>query len=86
MRGMHNGKQHCLSFGTRQNSSDKPGDLIYSDACGPMAENSFSQFRYYVVFKDDYNKYRCFHFLKQKSEVHDKLKQFLAEAKLQDIL
>ncbi len=75
------GKQHRFSFGTRLNSSSKPGDLVHADVCGPMQVNSFSGFRYYVVFKDDYTKYRCLYFLKEKSEVHDKLKLFLAEAK-----
>ena len=76
------GKHHRLSLGRRLNASEKPGDLVYADVCGPMEVNSFSGFRYYVIFKDDFSKYRCVYFLKQKSEVHEKLKQFLAETKI----
>ena len=76
------GKQHRLSFGTRVNSVQKAGDLIHADTCGPMEEESFSGYRYFVCFKDDYSKYRHVYFLKKKSEVSEKLKQFISEAKI----
>ena len=75
------GKQHRLSFGTRVSESQKPGDLIHADVCGPMQEDSFSGCRYFVNFKDDYSKYRSVYCLKHKSDVTDKLRVFLAEAK-----
>jgi hypothetical protein len=50
------GKQHRLSFGTRTIVAEKPGDLIHADTCGPMEEESFSGYRYYVCFKDDFFK------------------------------
>jgi hypothetical protein len=46
-----------------------------------MQENSFSGCRYFVCFKDDFSKYRSVYFIKQKSDVVNKLKQFLAEVK-----
>jgi hypothetical protein len=54
---------------------------VYADVCGPMQNDSFSGYRYYVNFKDDFTKFRSVYFLKQKSEVASKLKVFLAEAK-----
>ena len=75
------GKHHRQSFGTRVSSASKPGDLVHSDVCGPMQEESFSQFIYFVTFKDEYSKYRRVYFMKKKSEVTEKLKYFLAEAK-----
>lgn len=74
------GKQHRRSFGTRINAQS-PGELVHSDVCGPMQESSFRGFRYFVTFKDDFSKYRHVYFMKQKSEVAAKLKQFLAETK-----
>jgi transposase len=72
------GKHHCLLFGTRPKDVSRPGDLIHSDVCGPMQEESF---KYFVTFKDEYSKYRRVYFLKYKSEVPAKLKVFLAETK-----
>lgn len=75
------GKQHRLSFGTRMAVVEKPGDLVHSDVCGPMQEDSFRGARYFVCFKDEFSKYRDVYFMKKKSEVADKLKCFLAKAK-----
>jgi hypothetical protein len=46
-----------------------------------MQVDSFSGFKYFVTFKDDFSSYRNVSFMKQKSEVVVKLKQFLAEAR-----
>lgn len=75
------GKMHRLSFGKRQNRPTKVGELIHADVCGPMPEKSLGGSKYYVVFKDDFSKYRRVYFLKQKSEVKDKLSQFISEVK-----
>ena len=72
------GKQHRLSFGRRVNRAQAAGELIHTDVCGSMQEDSFQGYRYFLVFKDDYSKYRSVYFLK-KSDAVDKLKQFLAE-------
>lgn len=77
------GKQHRLSFGTRTIAAEKPGDLIHADTCGPMEEESFSGYRYYVCFKDDFSKYRHVYYMKHKSEASEKLKHFITEAKVQ---
>jgi hypothetical protein len=75
------GKHHRRSFGTRIDSTQSPGELIHSDICGPMQESSFRGFRYFIVFKDDFSKYRCVYFMKKKAEAVDKFRQFLAETK-----
>lgn len=60
---------------------DRPGQLIHADVCGPMQENSFRGYRYFVNFKDDFSKYRDVYFMRKKSEVAEKLNYFLAKAK-----
>ena len=65
----------------RTSASERSGDLVYADKCGLMLENSFSGYRYFVNFKNDYSKFRIIYFLKRKSGVANKLKVFLAEAK-----
>jgi hypothetical protein len=73
------GKQDWRTFGTRIDNTQSSGELIQSDVCGPMQESSFHGFRYFVAFMDDFSKYRHVYFMKQKSEVAEKLKQFLAK-------
>ena len=46
-----------------------------------MEIDSIGGKRYYVVFKDDFSKYRVVYYMKKKSEVYDKIKLFLAEMK-----
>ncbi|UYV63705.1 hypothetical protein LAZ67_2005372 [Cordylochernes scorpioides] len=76
------GKQHRLRFGSReQYASTQPGNLIHVDVCGPMQEVSKGGMRYFVCFKDDFTKYRSVYFLKEKSQVIEKLEQFLLETK-----
>ena len=75
------GKQTRLSFGTRVNDAKLPGDLIHADICGPMPEQSFQSYRYFVVFKGELSKYRSVYFLRKKSDVIEKLKIFLAETR-----
>lgn len=73
------GKSHRQKFGERPKAT-KAGELISTDVCGPFPY-SISKFKYYVLFKDTFSKYRWIYFLKQKSEVHGRLKEFLAEVK-----
>ncbi|KAF2889581.1 hypothetical protein ILUMI_16591 [Ignelater luminosus] len=70
---------HHLSFDTRVGCPTKPGELTNIDVCGPRPEPSVSGKRYFVDFKDNFSKYRSVYFLKEKSEVKEKLEQFLAE-------
>jgi hypothetical protein len=47
-------------------------DLIHSDVCGPMSVESVSDFKYFVMFIDDYSKKTWIYFLKANDEVFDK--------------
>ena len=53
-------------------------ELIHSDVCGPMPSMSLSVYEYYVKFIDDYSRKTWIYFLKTKSEVFGKFKQFKA--------
>ena len=74
------GKAHRLKFGTRERAT-APGELIHADVCGPFEMPSAKGYRYFVLFKDDFTRYRYIFFLKDKSEVAAKLEQMLAETK-----
>ena len=58
-----------------------PGELIHCDVCGPFEMPSFRGYRYFVLFKDDFSRYRRVYFMKGKSEVSSKLEEMLAEAR-----
>ena len=51
-------------------------ELIHSNVCGPMPSTSLSGYEYYVTFIDDYSKKTLIYFLKTKSEVFGKFKEF----------
>lgn len=72
------GKSHRLKFGNKPKAT-KVGDLVSTDVCGPFDESK-RKYRYFVVFKDSYSKYRYVFFLKHKSDVVFSLKSFLAHA------
>ena len=53
---------------------------VHSDVCGPMPTDSIGGTKYFVTFIDDYSRYCKVYFLRKKSEVFDKFKQFEAYA------
>ena len=73
------GKAHRHQFGTRVRAT-KPGEVVHADICGPFC-HSFSNYRYFVLFKDDYSGFRFVYLMREKSEVSEKLKWMLAESK-----
>ena len=72
------GKMHRSSFPTSNTKSERIGSLIHSDVCGPMQVNSLKGARYYVSFRDDFSGFRAVYFIKQKSEVPECCKAFIA--------
>lgn len=53
-------------------------ELVHSDVCGPMQTESIGGKRYFVTFIDDYSRCCSIYFLKYKSEVLEKFKEFAA--------
>ncbi len=50
--------------------------LVHSDVCGPMQTESIGGSKYFVTFIDDYSRCSKVYFMKQKSEVLCKFKEF----------
>ena len=50
--------------------------VIQSDVCRPMSQTSLSEYVYYVSFIDDFSRKTWIYFLKAKSEVFNKFKEF----------
>lgn len=70
------GKQHRLPFKNNLKRDLKPGELIYSDLCGPMSTPSVQGARYILLFKDGFSSYRVVYFLKHKSDTLDCFKNY----------
>ena len=52
--------------------------LIHSDVCGPVSTESIGGKKYFVTFTDDYSRCCSVYFMKHKSEVLEKFKDFEA--------
>lgn len=75
------GKQTRKPFGSATNvQTTQKLQLNHSDVCGPMSTPSLGGSRYFVTFTDDYTCCSRVYFLKWKSEVLEKFKEFKSEA------
>lgn len=63
--------------------ADKPLELVHSDLCGPMQEDSWGGARYFLSFTDDYTRKSYGYFLRSKSEVFSNFINFKAEVEKQ---
>ena len=52
--------------------------MVHSDVCGAMHTESIGGAKYFVTFTDDYTRCCAVQFMKHKSEVFDKFKEFEA--------
>ena len=77
-KGCAKGKNIKNPFPKSETKTKGTLELIHSDVCGPMPSISLSGYEYYVKFIDDYSRKTWIHFLKNKSEVFRKFKEFKA--------
>jgi hypothetical protein len=75
--GCINGKMQRNSFKpVGAVKSTRKLQLVHSDVCGPMQTESIGGCKYFVTFIDDYTRYCHAYFLKRKSDVFEKFKDF----------
>lgn len=77
------GKHHRAVFKERTEKSKECGEITHVDVCGPMHIKSLGGARYFLLLKDDYSHYRTVYFLKQKSEVVERMKEFVTQVHVQ---
>lgn len=70
------GKQAQRPFPRSNTRSSELLELIHTDVCGPMRVNSLGGSRYFLTFIDDKSKWCEVYFLKHKSEVLEKFKEY----------
>lgn len=79
-RGCTYGKLHRESFPkTGAHRAKQPGEIFHIDLCGKMSTSSIGGANYFMLVKDDYSRYCFVYFIKSKTEVLEKLMQFVAE-------
>ena len=72
------GKQHRVPYPKSSSSCTSDVlEMIHTDVCGPMNIGSIGGSKYFVTFIDDFSRYVCVYYLKQKSEVLSKFKEFV---------
>jgi len=71
------GKQLKNPFTKSDSKSSDLLELVPSDFCGPMRVKSHGSSRYFVTFIDDKTRWCEIYFLKQKSEVIEKFKEYM---------
>ncbi|UYV72725.1 hypothetical protein LAZ67_10000411, partial [Cordylochernes scorpioides] len=74
--GCQLGKAHRKSCYPSDGKNYQLGEFIYADICGPMQTQSLSKYLYFCLFKDYFSGYRHIYFIKNKSDVLDKFKEY----------
>ena len=72
------GKQNRVSFPSGAKRENKILDLVHSVVFGPVSVPSLGKSVYYVSLIDDFSRNTWIYFLRKKSEVFDKFKEFKA--------
>eukprot|EP00253_Pinus_taeda_P036700 PITA_36700 len=73
------GKQHRESFSLGKSTRAKaPLEIIHSDLCGLVQASSLGGNQYFLTFIDDFTRKTWVYFLKNKSEVFEKFRNFKA--------
>lgn len=74
----HVGKMHRSSHPLSETRSLIKGECIHVDLCGPMEQTGIGGARYFMLLKDEATSFRFVYNIGQKSEVEEKLRDFLA--------
>ena len=62
-----------------ENKGSRPLARDFTDVVGPITPSSVDGFRYFVTFIDEHSSYACVKFLRNKNEVYQKFKEYLAD-------
>lgn len=77
LRGMSIWKAASVTLQHATKRKPLARELIHSYVCGSISQDSIRGSKFFVSFKDDYSAYHIVYFIKHKSDVVDKLKEFI---------
>jgi hypothetical protein len=66
-----------LHFYNSNSKSNKIFELVHSDVWGPAPVTSYNNFRYFIIFIDDFSKITWLYLMKNKSEVFTHFQTFV---------
>ena len=72
------GKMGKTSFKSKDYHSEEVLELVHTNLCGPIGIESYSGYKYFILFFDDYSRMMIVMYLKEKSEAFQKFKWYLA--------
>ena len=75
-KGCAQGKNLKKTFPNSESKAKGILEIVHLDVCGPMSSTSLSRYIYYFSFIDDFSHKTWIYFLKQKSEVFNKFKEY----------
>lgn len=77
------GKMIRQGFPKQASTTFQTLDIISSDVCGPLPVTSIQGYKYMLTFTDIHSNYTHIKFIKEKSEVPTRVKQFIEQVKVQ---
>ncbi|KAD2394436.1 hypothetical protein E3N88_41413 [Mikania micrantha] len=80
--GCQYGKAIQLPFKSSEYKAATPLELVHTDVFGPVKQPSIQGLKFMVSFIDDSSRFAWIYFMKEKSEVFSKFKQFELDAEL----
>ena len=72
------GKFSRLPFQPSKSRALNIMDLVHTDVCGPMQTETPGKMKYYLTFIDDHSRYTVVKLLRHKSEVFDRIVEYVA--------
>ena len=78
LTGCAQGKNAKKTFPSSESTAKGILEIVQLNVYGPMSSSSLSGYVYYVSFIDDFSRKTWIYFLKEKSEVFSKFKEYKA--------
>lgn len=75
------GKMATKPFPKKSSEVNNMFDVVVSDVCGPFQVESVGRAKYFVTFIDVYSRYSKVYFMRNKSDVFEKLREFVENVK-----
>lgn len=75
------GKMTSKPFPKRSSATEELFDVVVSDVCGPLQVESIGGSRYFVTFIDVFSRYCKVYFIKNKSDVAEKVVEYVENVK-----
>ena len=73
------GKQSRLSLKSRSSKAGSPGEVVFTDVCGPLPVESMSGKRYFVTFTDSFSSFKDVALMENKHETRESFIRFEAK-------